>query len=44
LEAAGVIEAVGKGVSNLKPSDRIGYITSRYRAYASHRVLDKIGF
>ena len=41
LEAVGVIEEVGKGVSNFKPGDRIGYITSGYGAYASHRVLDK---
>ena len=41
LEAAGVIEEVGRGASNFKPGDRIGYINSEYGAYSSHRVLDK---
>lgn len=41
LEAAGVIEEVGRGVSNFKTGDRIGYINSGYGAYSSHRVLDK---
>ncbi|MBK5927969.1 quinone oxidoreductase family protein [Rhodobaculum claviforme] len=37
-EAAGVVEAVGAGVSNLKPGDRVAY-THPMNAYCSARVL-----
>lgn len=39
LEAAGVVEAVGTGVSNVKPGDRVVYFSPDVGAYASHRVL-----
>ncbi len=39
LEAAGVVEAIGQNCSNFKIGDRIGYVTSGYGAYATHRIL-----
>ncbi len=39
IEAAGVVEAVGPGVSGFAAGDRIGYVTAGYGAYASHRLL-----
>ena len=39
IEAAGVIEAVGPDVTGFAAGDRIAYVTSRYGAYASHRIL-----
>jgi len=39
-EAAGVIEAVGEGVSGLQAGDRIGYFTGPLGAYASHRLVE----
>ena len=39
IEAAGVVEAVGEGVSGFAVGDRIGYVTAGYGAYASHRLL-----
>jgi NADPH:quinone reductase len=39
IEAVGVVTAVGHGVDGIAPGDRIGYITDRYGAYASERVL-----
>ncbi|WP_414900188.1 quinone oxidoreductase family protein [Sphingomonas flavalba] len=38
-EAAGVVEAVGPGVSGFAPGDRVGHFGARRGAYASHRVL-----
>ena len=40
VEAVGVVEAAGPGVTHLTAGDRIGYVTGRYGAYASHRNLD----
>jgi len=37
-EAAGVVEAVGAGVTSVRPGDRVGYVLAR-GAYASARVL-----
>ena len=39
LEAVGVVESLGPGVSHLKPGDRIGWISPLYGGYASHRIL-----
>ena len=38
-EAAGVVEAVGDGVSEFSPGDRVGYSTGPLGAYASHRAV-----
>ena len=40
LEAAGIVEEVGKKVTDFKPGDKVGYITKNYGAYTSHRNLD----
>ena len=40
LEAAGVVEAVGRGVDHLVPGDRVGYFTGPIGAYASERLID----
>lgn len=39
LEAAGVVEAVGEGVTHLRPGDRIAYGTGPIGAYAQMRNL-----
>jgi NADPH:quinone reductase len=39
-EAAGVIEAVGEGVSELRPGERVGYFTGPPGAYATHRLVE----
>jgi len=39
IEAAGMVEEVGAGVSGFFVGDRIAYVTGRYGAYASERLL-----
>jgi NADPH2:quinone reductase len=39
MEAAGVVESVGPGVSNVKPGDRIGYACAPPGAYVSARTM-----
>ena len=39
LEGAGVVEAVGDGVSHLKPGDRVSYGTGPLGAYAEARIM-----
>jgi len=38
-EGAGVVEAVGEGVSTFQPGDRVAYGTGPLGAYAEHHVL-----
>lgn len=38
-EAAGVIEAVGDGVGDLRPGDRVAYMNAGLGAYADRRVV-----
>lgn len=40
LEAVGVVEAVGAGVTQVRPGDRVAYMTPTYGGYASHRLID----
>lgn len=40
LEAVGAIEAVGAGVQQFKPGDRVGYLTRGYGGYATGRLID----
>jgi NADPH2:quinone reductase len=53
IEAAGVVEAVGEGVTGVREGDRVGYFTGTPGAYATHRAIladklvglpDEIGF
>lgn len=39
LEGAGVIEAVGDGVTNLKPGDRVGYCAGAIGSYAEKHIM-----
>ena len=39
-EAAGVVEAVGEGVTGFREGDRVGYFTGPLGAYATHRTID----
>jgi NADPH:quinone reductase len=39
LEGAGVVEAVGEGVTNVAPGDRVSYGTGAIGAYAEARVM-----
>jgi len=40
IEAIGIVEEIGPGVTNVSPGDRIGYITGQYGCYAEARNLD----
>jgi len=40
LEAVGVVEATGPGVSNVKVGDRAGFLTTEYGGYAALRLAD----
>ena len=40
IEAVGIIEDLGSEVKNFDIGDRIVYITSKYGAYSSHRILN----
>ncbi len=40
MEAAGVVEAVGEGVTHVAPGDRVVYFSGTTGAYATHRVLE----
>lgn len=39
IEGAGVVEALGEGVSDFREGDRVGYFTGTPGAYASHRTI-----
>ncbi|HEY0148029.1 MAG TPA: quinone oxidoreductase [Allosphingosinicella sp.] len=39
-EAAGVVEAVGEGVSDFREGQRVGYFTGALGSYATHRAID----
>jgi len=41
LEAVGIIIKTGPEISDFRPGDRVGYISSEYGAYASHRILNE---
>jgi NADPH2:quinone reductase len=38
-EAAGVVESVGAGVTDVKPGDRVAYVHNVPGSYASHRIM-----
>lgn len=40
VEAAGVVEAVGEGVTHVSPGDRVTYTGSSLGAYSTERVMD----
>jgi len=40
LEAAGVVDAVGEGVTAFAPGDRVAYTSGNYGAYADQRLID----
>jgi len=40
LEAVGVVEAVGPGVTRVAVGDRVGYLTRSYGSYAAERLIE----
>lgn len=42
MEAAGIVEAVGEGVTHLKPGDRAAYASAPPGAYAQARVMNAV--
>ena len=43
MEGAGVVEAVGPGVSHIKPGDRVAYANNPMGAYSESRVMPAWG-
>lgn len=43
MEGAGTVEAVGEGVTHVKPGDRVAYATRPPGAYAEERVMPAAG-
>src|SRR4051794_29622147 len=43
MEGAGVVEAVGTGVTHVKPGDRVGYAARPPGSYAEARVMPAAG-
>lgn len=41
IEAVGVVEACGPGVTRWRPGDRAAYVTGAYGVYASERLIDE---
>ncbi|HEY5720770.1 MAG TPA: quinone oxidoreductase [Allosphingosinicella sp.] len=39
IEAAGIVEAIGEGVTEYREGDRVSYFTGTPGAYASHRTI-----
>jgi len=39
LDAVGVVEAVGARVTNVRPGERVAYITAAYGAYVAERLI-----
>jgi NADPH2:quinone reductase len=39
MEAAGIVEAIGRGVTYFEPGDRVGYSASTPGSYATHRMM-----
>lgn len=39
IEAVGIVEAVGPDIARFRTGDRVAYVTGRYGAYASERLL-----
>jgi NADPH2:quinone reductase len=39
-EAAGIVESVGEGVSDLQKGNRVGYFTGQLGAYSTHRLVN----
>ena len=42
VEAAGVVEAIGDGVTNVRVGDRVGYVTRTPGSYATARVMPAV--
>lgn len=40
IEAAGVVQACGAGVTSLRPGDRVAYVSGAYGVYAGERLID----
>lgn len=40
IEAAGVVDACGPGVTALRPGDRVAYVSGAYGVYAAERLID----